>query len=451
MLGRSGVSVRRALHAVAGVAQELRVTPLHRPTHSLTASVRCRSSRPHQQLPRLHAPKRRAYSSSSCSVASEPAPAFHVEDEYKDTAHAGARSDVYQLPTPLVLESGEQLDNVHVAYTTYGTLNAARDNVIVLCHALTGDSLVHQYWDAMVTPAWTDKYFIVCSNILGSCYGTTGPASTDPATGKPYGPSFPAVTMRDAVALQTRLLREALDIQQVQAVIGGSLGGMQTLEWAFEGPAFVKSFVTIACGSHQSGWQIGHGELQRQAIYMDPRFQHGHYDPNDPPHAGLALARQMAMMSYRSHGAYHDKFGRELADDAAGSAAPSSSKHPRFRVQSYLAYQGKKFLSRFDVNAYITLLHMMDTHDVGRGRGGVDRALASLSQPALVVGVETDVLYPIEEQRAIARALPNASFASIDSAHGHDGFLLEQDRISDLIAQFLAERVADDDDASVAH
>lgn len=225
---------------------------------------------------------------------------------------------------------------------------------------------------------------------------------------------------------------------QVHSVIGGSLGGMLTLEWAFEGDAFVKSFVAIACGSHQSGWQIGHGELQRQAIYMDPLFQNGEYDPANPPQQGLALARQMAMMSYRTHAAYTEKFGRELAEDSSGSA---DTKHPRFRVQSYLEYQGSKFLSRFDVNAYLALLHMMDTHDVGRGRGGVQRALSTLTQPALVVGVESDVLYPISEQKAIASALPNASFASLSSIHGHDGFLLEQDLISDLIASFLDERV----------
>lgn len=211
---------------------------------------------------------------------------------------------------------------------------------------------------------------------------------------------------------------------------------MQTLEWAFQGEDFVKSFITIACGSHQSGWQIGMGELQRQAIYMDPLFQNGAYDPENPPHQGLSLARQLAMMSYRSHAAYTEKFGRELEKEAAGA-----NKHPRFLVQSYLAYQGKKFLSRFDVNAYLALLHMMDTHDVGRGRGGVAHALASLSQPALVVGVETDVLYPLVEQQAIARALPNAAFVAIASEHGHDGFLLEQEAISDIASKFLDAKV----------
>lgn len=386
-------------------------------------------------LSRRNHPLAAAFAMSRSYFNSE---AHAVDDEYKQVAHAGAHSGVFRPRGRLTLESGATLDGVEVAYTTYGTLNEARDNVLVLCHALTGDSLVHQYWDAMVAPRWTDKYFVVCSNILGSCYGTTGPTSTNPATDKPYGPTFPAVSLRDAVALQKRLLQEELKVQQVHSVIGGSLGGMLTLEWAFEGEAFVKSFVAIACGSHQSGWQIGHGELQRQAIYLDPLYQNGAYDPATPPVQGLALARQMAMMSYRTHAAYTEKFGRALAGTATTT---SDSKHPHFRVQSYLAYQGRKFHSRFDVNAYLALLHMMDTHDVGRGRGGVDCALATLTQPALVVGVESDVLYPISEQRDIAHALPNATFASLASIHGHDGFLLEQDRISDLIAAFLDEHV----------
>jgi homoserine O-acetyltransferase len=356
---------------------------------------------------------------------------FGSDDEYNACAHAGANSRTFRLRAPLALERGGELHGVEVAYTTYGTLNEARDNVIVLCHALTGDSLVHQYWDSMVTSKWTDEYFIVCSNILGSCYGTTGPASINPATGKLYGASFPAITMRDAVQLQKKLLQEELGVEQVQCVIGGSLGGMTTLEWAFLGEDFVKSFVTIACGSHQSAWQIGMGELQRQAIYMDPLFKNGDYDPAHPPTQGLSLARQMAMMSYRSHGAYQEKFGRELIDHE------TVSKYDRFVVQSYLEYQGKKFLSRFDVNSYLALLHLMDTHDVGRNRGGVEHALSTLTQPALVVGVETDVLYPICEQRDIASALPRASFESISSIHGHDGFLLEQEAIGPLVSRFL--------------
>ncbi|KAG6614647.1 Homoserine O-acetyltransferase [Phytophthora cinnamomi] len=375
------------------------------------------------------------------SVAPEVAPTCgeYIEEEYNDNAHASAASGVYQLPGTLHLEKGDKLVAPEVAYTTYGTLNAARDNVIVLCHALTGHSLAHQYWDAMVTPEWTDKYFVVCSNVLGSCYGSTGPTSVNPLTGRAYGADFPAVTLRDAVALQRRLLEDGLGVKQVQAVVGGSLGGMQTLEWAFQGQDFVKSFVAIACGAQHSAWQIGISELQRQAIYMDPNFRGGRYSPSARPDTGLALARQIAMVSYRTHAAYAEKFGRCEEQPAPDDAL--ASKHGRYVVQSYLEYQGEKFLSRFDVNSYLALLHMMDTHDVGRGRGGLQKALASLSQPALVIGIDSDVLYPLEEQQQIADGLPNAQFAALSSPHGHDGFLLGQEEISALTKRFLAEHV----------
>ncbi|CAI5719171.1 hypothetical protein KXD40_006711 [Peronospora effusa] len=362
-----------------------------------------------------------------------------MEDEYTNHGHPSAVSDVYQFSGTLHLEKGEKLVEPTIAYTYYGTLNAARDNVIILCHALTGHSLVHQYWSSMVTSEWTDKYFIVCSNVLGSCYGTTGPASIDPMTGRVYGPDFPAVTLRDAVALQRRLLEEKFRVKQVQAVVGGSLGGMQTLEWAFQGQDYVKSFVTIACGAQHSAWQISISELQRQAVYMDPNFCDGRYLLSAPPNTGLALARQIAMVSYRTHAAYDEKFGRCQEQPAENDKL--ASKYGRYVVQSYLNYQGEKFLSRFDVNSYLTLLHMMDTHDVGRGRGGVKEALSSLSQPALVIGIDSDVLYPLCEQQQIADGLPNAQFAALSSPHGHDGFLLGQEEISELTKRFLAKHV----------
>ncbi|KAK1944212.1 Homoserine O-acetyltransferase [Phytophthora citrophthora] len=389
----------------------------------------------------LHRAVRRVSPFSFCrrfSVAPEVSTAScgqYIEEEYNDNAHPSAVSGVYQLPGTLHLEKGEKLVAPEVAYTTYGKLNAARDNVIVLCHALTGHSLVHQYWDAMVTSEWTDKYFIVCSNVLGSCYGTTNPTSINPLTGRSYGPDFPAVTLRDAVALQRRLLEDGLGVKQVQAVVGGSLGGMQTLEWAFQGQEYVKSFVAIACGAQHSAWQIGISELQRQAIYMDPNFRDGHYTVDAPPHSGLALARQIAMVSYRTHAAYNEKFGR------CEEQVEGDDKHDRYVVQSYLDYQGEKFLSRFDVNSYLSLLHMMDTHDVGRGRGGLKKALGSLSQPSLVIGVDSDVLYPLCEQQQIADGLPNSQFAALSSSHGHDGFLLGQEEISELTKKFLAENV----------
>ncbi|RLN51094.1 hypothetical protein BBJ29_007018 [Phytophthora kernoviae] len=265
------------------------------------------------------------------------------------------------------------------------------------------------------------------------------PTSINPATGQTYGPDFPAVTLRDAVALQRQLLQDGLGVNQVQAVIGGSLGGMQTLEWAFQGPDFVRSFVSIACGAQHTAWQIGISDVQREAIYMDPKFKNGLYSPCSPPNAGLSLARKIAMISYRTHAAYADKFGRRQEEHAEDDEL--AAKYGRYVVQSYLDHQGEKFLSRFDVNSYLALLHMMDTHDVGRSRGGLEKALGSLSQPALILGVDSDVLYPLSEQKQIADSLPNAQFATLSSPHGHDGFLLGQEEISELTKRFLAENV----------
>ncbi|CAH0482467.1 unnamed protein product [Peronospora belbahrii] len=295
----------------------------------------------------------------------------------------------------------------------------------------------------MVASDWLNKYFIICSNILGSCYGTTGPVSINPSSGTKYGPDFPAITLRDAVTLQRYLLEEEFHVHQVQTVIGGSLGGMQALEWAFQSQEtnYIKSFVTIACNAQHSAWQIAMSELQRQAIYMDPKFCNGHYYTSSAlPDTGLALARQIAMISYRTHAAYAEKFGRREEEYAADKNT-RLSKHGRYVVQSYLNYQGDKFLSRFDANSYLTLLHMMDTHDVGRGRGGVNKALSSLSQPALVIGFDSDILYPLCEQQQLADGLPNAQFATLSSVHGHDGVLLAQEEISELTKRFLAEYV----------
>ncbi|DBA05310.1 TPA: hypothetical protein N0F65_007472 [Lagenidium giganteum] len=370
------------------------------------------------------------------STASAP----HIEDEYKDNGDQTVPVQLYQATQPFHLGNGQHLEQPQVCYTTYGQLNAAGDNAIVLCHALTGHSLVHQWWDSMVTPEWTDRYLIVCANVLGSCYGSTGPTSINPATQQQYGHTFPRVSVRDAVRLQKQLLQEELGVKQVKAVIGGSMGGMQTLEWAFFGPEFVRSFIPIACGSHHSAWQIGISELQRQAIAMDPLYKNGQYDPEAPPTQGMSLARQIAMVTYRTHAAYSQKYGRERMETDKAVAKNDDGKSP-FLVQSYLEYQGQKFLSRFDVNSYVALTHLMDTHDVGRDRGGIEHALSTLTQPSLVVGVDSDVLYPISEQEELARQLPNSSFKVVSSPHGHDAFLLEQHAISAMAKKFLDERV----------
>ncbi|EDQ85798.1 uncharacterized protein MONBRDRAFT_28812 [Monosiga brevicollis MX1] len=243
------------------------------------------------------------------------APAAHTDDEYGEMT-TGAHQHIFDS---FKLENGQVLEQVHVDYSTYGTLNAARDNVLVVCHALTGNANLHTWWGGLLGPARafdTDRYFIVCANILGSCYGTTGPASPHPRdpNHRPYRHRFPNVTVRDTVHLHARLLTEVLHVTAIPCVVGGSLGGMQTLEWAASYPDLVQSFITIACGPDHSPWQIAFGEVQRQAIYADPCWQEGNYTAEAPPTRGLAVARQMAMVSYRTPQAYEHKFARRTND-----------------------------------------------------------------------------------------------------------------------------------------
>lgn len=209
-------------------------------------------------------------------------------------------------------------------------------------------------------------------------------------------------------------------------MIGGSLGGMQTLEWALMGKEFVQSIIPLACGAQQSGWQIGINRLQRNAIYLDANYRNGNYYEHDPPHQGLSLARQIAMVSYRNHLQYNMKFGRNIA-----------TTESIFDVESYLAYQGTKFYKRFDANSYLTLMKMIDSHDLGRGRGGIEAALSQIRQPTLIIGIDSDLLYPLSEQKVLERYIPNAKLKVISSQHGHDGFLLEMKEISEVVVQFL--------------
>jgi homoserine O-acetyltransferase/O-succinyltransferase len=230
------------------------------------------------------------------------------------------------------------------------------------------------------------------------------------------------------VSLHLRMVKEALGARSVACVVGGSLGGMQALEWAvLGGAAFVRSAVVIACGARHTAWQIGISETQRQAIYADPNWRGGAFDPARPPAQGLAVARQIAMFSYRTPQGFDSKFGREVHEGDG-----------RFQVRRYLEYQGQKFLTRFDALTYVRLTEKMDTHDVGRGRGGVEAALRAVEQPVLVLGIDSDVLYPLAEQEALASALPKGELRVVRSREGHDGFLLEQQQVGGAIAEFLA-------------
>jgi homoserine O-acetyltransferase/O-succinyltransferase len=326
-----------------------------------------------------------------------------------------------------LLEDGRLLREVPVAYRTWGRLNDAGDNVIVVCHALTGDTNADVWWGPLIGPGNvfdTDRFFVVCANVPGSPYGTVSPVSIDPEKGRPYGADFPVITTRDTVALH-KVLLDRLGVRQIALVTGGSMGAMHVLEWAFYG-AFVHSLVPIAVGGRHSAWCIGWSEAQRQAIYADPNWQGGRYDPEAPPHAGLAAARMMAMVSYRSRPSFEARFGRERMPES-----------DLFAMESYLRYQGEKLVNRFDTNCYVRLTQQMDTHDVASGRGDYTDVLRSIKQPALVVGIDSDVLYPLEEQQELAQYMPNAQLQILHSIHGHDAFLIEFEALEAIIRPWM--------------
>jgi homoserine O-acetyltransferase/O-succinyltransferase len=333
-----------------------------------------------------------------------------------------------ELPDPVRLESGECLGNVVVAYRSWGDVANAAERAILICHALTGSADVEAWWPDIIGPGRAfdpAKDFIVCANILGSCYGTTGPVSPKPGGEGRYRAAFPAISVRDMVEVERALL-DVLGVQRLELVTGPSLGGMQALEWAAMYPERVAGIVPIGVGGRHSAWCIGISEAQRAAIEADPNWNGGDYSDEDPPRQGLAAARMMAVCTYRSWQSFDERFGRQRRDDAL------------FEVQSYLRHQGEKINTRFDANTYMTLTRAMHTHDLGRGRGDYDEVLARIRQPALVVSVSTDTLYPPREQLALAEGLPNASHVLLESAHGHDGFLIETGELGELIARFRA-------------
>lgn len=331
------------------------------------------------------------------------------------------------------LESGVVLRQAPVAYETWGTLNDAGDNAVLVCHALTGNASVDDWWSGVLGPGkWldTNRYFIVAQNVLGSCYGTAGPLTTNPETGFPYGASFPEVTVRDAVRFQRRLL-EQLGIRSLAFVTGGSMGGMHALEWAYE-EDFARALIPIGVGARHSAWCIGLSETQRLAITSDPNYLNGAYAADTPPANGLALARMIAMISYRSRTSFEARFDRRRMPATNGVA-------PLFSVESYLHYQGQKLVERFDANSYLILTRMMDTHDISRGRGTREQSLAAITQPVLAIGIDTDILYPIEEQRELADGVANGRLKVIQSEHGHDAFLIEFDQLNAIGCRWLAE------------
>ncbi|MBU7583142.1 MAG: homoserine O-acetyltransferase [Nostoc sp. TH1S01] len=336
------------------------------------------------------------------------------------------QTQYYHLPMPFELEGGGVLTGVQVAYRTWGKLNSAGDNGVLICHALTGSADADEWWEGLLganKALDSDRDFIICSNILGSCYGTTGATSINPQTGIPYGASFPAITIRDIVRLQAALIQH-LGIKSLQLVIGGSLGGMQVLEWALLYPDIVQAIAPIATSGRHSAWCIGLSEAQRQAIYADPNWKGGNYTKEQPPSQGLAVARMMAMSAYRSWQSFTERFGRQY-DDVAD----------QFAIASYLQHHGQKLVQRFDANTYITLTQAMDSHDVAQGRD-YKSVLQSIKQPALVVAIDSDILYPPIEQQELADLIPNAQLSWLQSSYGHDAFLIDTAALNELLINF---------------
>ncbi len=349
------------------------------------------------------------------------------------------------------LERGGELPAVQVAYETVGTLNAARDNAVLVVHALTGDSHVvgkpgpgHPtvgWWDGIVGPGAaidTDRWFVVAPNMLGGCQGTTGPASQAP-DGREWGSRFPFVTIRDQVAAQLALT-DILGIARWAAVIGGSMGGMQSLEWAVSYPDRLERVAVLAAPPFSNADAIALNSLQAEAVRIDPAFADGDYydaDDGDGPHRGLALARRMALHSYRSPDELNDRFERSWQSGLSPLGGGG-----RYAVESYLDYHGNKFTRRFDANSYLTLVGAMSSHDVGRGRGGTAKALSQVTATALVLGIDSDRLYPVPEQRILAAQLPNALHGRdplvISSPFGHDGFLIEDRVVGEHLSGLLS-------------
>lgn len=382
------------------------------------------------------------------------------------------------------LECGETLKNFPVAYKTWGRLNNEKNNVIVVCHALTGSSDVQDWWGPLLGTGKTfdpSRFFIICINFLGSPYGSCSPLTIDTQTGRPYGPSFPLVTVKDDIGIQ-RLILDSLDVKSIAAVVGGSMGGMMALEYSstYNGTDYVKAIIAIATSARASAWCISWNEAQRQCIFNDPDYNEGYYYEHDEgvkPNSGLSAARMAALLTYRSSNSFETRFGRKLPGITAKQPEPEKifpktkdeenwllhnegakststfhqdSKKPQtyFTAQSYLRYQGSKFVKRFDANCYISITRKLDTHDIARGKVPVDNEedplpdyLGTLNLPHLVIGIQSDGLFTFSEQQMLDKYLPDCSLKKLDSPEGHDAFLLDFEIVDDYCQAFLKQKI----------
>ncbi len=361
---------------------------------------------------------------------------------------------LFEPPNALVLESGEELGPITVAYETYGELSPQRDNAIFICHALTGDAHVagwHSekdrkpgWWDDFVGPGKgldTNRYFVICANVLAGCKGTTGPMSINPATGKPYGLHFPFITVGDIVTVHSALVKH-LGVERLLAVVGGSLGGMQVLEWAARFPDQLRSAVCLASAAKLSAQGIAFNVVGRRAILSDPKFNDGeYYGEPDGPRYGLALARMVAHITYLSEVSFEDKFGRRLQQGE--SLQYDLEKETEFQVGSYLHYQGKRFVERFDANSYLCLTHAMDYFTLAEAYGSLENALGRTDARFLLSSYTTDWLFTSAQSREIVSALldcgKEVTYVELESSKGHDAFLLEIDPLQRMIEPFLEQ------------
>lgn len=351
---------------------------------------------------------------------------------------------------PLLLDGGHALAPLTIAYMTYGTLNADKSNAILVCHALTGDQFAASphpltgkpgWWNTLIGPGKpidTDRFFVICSNVLGGCMGTSGPAEIDPATGKPFGLSFPLVTIKDMVRTQAMLI-DALGIDKLLCVVGGSMGGMQVLQWAASYPTRVVSAIPMATAANHSAQNIAFHEVGRQAIMADPDWQGGNYQLDDTrPSKGLAVARMAAHITYLSEAALQRKFGRNLQD----RNAISFGFGPDFQIESYLHHQGMTFVDRFDANSYLYITRAMDYFDLAADYGGVlAEAFRGTATRFCIISFSSDWLFPPQGNKQIAHALnaaaANVSFVEIETDRGHDAFLLDEPEMFATVRGFL--------------
>ncbi len=378
----------------------------------------------------------------------------YIEHDQSGISVGIVEKQVYTFADPpheMILECGEKLGPISIAYETYGNLNQDKSNVILVCHALSGDSHVAGYfskddpkpgwWDIMVGPEKgidTDKYFVICSNILGSCMGSTGPCSYNPNTVEPYGHDFPVVTIGDMVRAQKALL-DHLGINKILAVIGGSIGGMQVLEWCVRYPDMVVAAIPLATTTRHSALAIAFNEVARQAIMADPNWNNGNYYAGPKPNLGLAVARMIGHITYLSDESMRIKFGRRLQDKSDFSFNFDAD----FQVESYLRHQGAKFVDRFDANSFLFITKASDYYDLEKqhGSGSAVKAFAKAKARFLIVSFTSDWLYPTYQSKAMVQAMKknglDVSFCEIEAEWGHDAFLLPSERLFTLVKSFL--------------